>query len=515
MKKSQLKLLLLFAFSMLSQSFFCQDILWEKSYGGKQAEFLYDVQPTADYGFILAGSSLSDKSKDKIVPNHGDLDYWVWKMKEDGTIEWQKSYGGNGTDQLISLKLTRDGGYILGGSSNSDSKTDGEKENLKKEKCFGNEDFWILKLNAKGEEEWQKTTGGFAQDNLSQVILTNDNGYLLVGSSASGKNGNKETVGYGALDYWIVKLDEKGKILWQKSYGGTFNDELKCAIQTFDGGFLLGGYSNSPFSGTKTKDLNGGNDFWIVKIDKDGNEEWQNVYGSKHDDQLSSILQDKDHNYILAGSTNEKDEGKDKDMMVLKINDKGETIWKEKYNFSKQDVLTTIIPSIDDSYVIGGFVENNSKTIQKKTNYMLFKINNEGEKLWDNKLNGQANDILRKVIETRDGGYLLSGTRKNKGTSDFLVIKIGDEKKPKKERESIEAFPNPTEQYTNIIVGYEFEKGTATVVDLAGRVLQTFEVNSRTIPVDLGNYPAGIYIVNIKTGKKSNGVKVIKGLNKN
>ena len=105
---------------MLVQSkSYSQDILWEKSYGGKHAEYLFDVIPTPDYGFILAGSSLSKKTGNKTEDNRGDLDYWVWKMDEKGTPEWQKSFGGSGVDILYSVRITNDGGFILAGTSSS------------------------------------------------------------------------------------------------------------------------------------------------------------------------------------------------------------------------------------------------------------------------------------------------------------------------------------------------------------------------------------------------------------
>lgn len=96
-----------------------QDILWEKSYGGKQAEYLFDAQPTPDYGFILAGSSLSKKTGNKTDDGNGDLDYFLWKMDEKGELDWQKSFGGTGADLLQSVKLTPDGGFILAGTSDS------------------------------------------------------------------------------------------------------------------------------------------------------------------------------------------------------------------------------------------------------------------------------------------------------------------------------------------------------------------------------------------------------------
>lgn len=498
--------------SLITTSFFgfSQDVLWQKTLGGKHAEFLYDAQPTADYGFILAGSSLSVKSGNKEMDNLGDLDYWVWKMNEKGELEWQKSFGGNGTDQLTSLKLTHDGGFLLGGSSTS-SKNLKDEASTKKEDCFGLEDFWIIKLNATGAEEWQKTFGGYAQDYISQVIQTKDNGFLIAGNSASGKSGNKETSNYGALDFWILKIDAKGKLQWQKSFGGVYNDELKSAIQTADGGFLLGGSSNSPASGTKLEDSKGSNDFWLVKIDENGEEEWQKVIGSKYDDQLSTVIQDFERNYIVAGNTNNKDVGKNKDMLVIKLDDKGEKIWEETYDFSKKDYLNTIISSKDSTYIIGGNVQKKGKLGADNNSFILFKINTQGEKIWDNELESQSNDILRKVIVTRDGGYLLSGTQKKKGSSDFYVVKLKDKNKEPEIKVNVEAFPNPAQTYTNVIINYKYKKGTATVYDLNGRLIQSKDLEgSRTIPIDISTLPNGIFIIEIKTDVQKDGIKIMK-----
>lgn len=218
MNKFYLSVLLLF-FPFLFHS---QNILWEKSYGGKHADYLFDALPTADYGFILAGSSLSNKSGNKDSNNNGDLDYWVWKMNENGDLDWQKSFGGNGSDLLQSIKNTKDGGFILAGTSSSNANFQ------KKEACKGLSDFWVIKLDAKGEEQWQKTIGGIGQDELICVFQTRDGGYMLGGSSSSSPDDdfnnsddirNKEKLNVepdlysktdksrGNMDYWIVKLD--------------------------------------------------------------------------------------------------------------------------------------------------------------------------------------------------------------------------------------------------------------------------------------------------------------------
>lgn len=538
-----------------------QDILWEKSYGGKHGDYLFDAVPTPDYGFILAGSSLSKKSGNKTEANRGDLDYWVWKMDENGELDWQKSFGGTGQDMLFTVLLTNDGGYLLAGSSESDEGLD------KKEKSRGDSDFWIIKLNAKGGEEWQKTIGGRGQDELSCIVKAKDGGFVLGGSSSSAISGEKAQDGYGGLDYWALKIDNKGAIIWQQTFGGNYNDELHSMCLTEDGGFLLGGSSNSADTGTKIQKSIGQSDYWIIKVDKDGNEQWQKTIGGSGDDQLYVIHTTADGNYILAGNSS-SESGTDKrssnqsgtDFWILKLDkDTKEVLWQETYNIAKTDILTSLVENEDKTILLGGYAQGEIikkkaistkqptvKSMGKKKavtaeepkmkegtdNYVAIKINTKGEELWRKDVGSEGQDILMKVVETRDGGYLMAGTSKTvlnadggvkasrdkssgKGSTDFWVVKLKDKKKPKEDKKPIEAIPNPAMDYTNVIVGYDFTKGTATLVDLAGHILQSFAITERTVPIDLQGLPEGVYIVNIKTDKGNDGVKIIKQRNKN
>jgi hypothetical protein len=516
-----------------------QDILWEKSFGGKHADYLFDAQPTADYGFILAGSSLSQKSGTKTSDNEGDVDYWVWKMNEDGELDWQKNFGGSGADFLNSIRNTSDGGFILAGTSDSGVSLH------KKDSCRGNEDFWIIKLNAKGNEEWQRTIGGTGKDLVKTIVQTSDGGYIVGGSSDSGisqkilKGGTdkygKSDRNQGNTDYWILKLDEKGEIQWQKTYGGRYADILESLIVTNDGGYLVGGYSNSPASQYKYHGGYGEGDFWVLKLDKDGTIEWQQCLGGDGDDHLYSLIQTNDQGYIIAGdstsgTTGNKSEPNKKgtDFWVLKLDEKGEIFWQKTYNTGKTDILTSAVENNDGTILLGGYAQSETIGTTKKdkkeiNDYIALKISAEGEELWKETVGSNGEDVLRKVVETRDGGYVLAGTSKGEvsrdrnnaqGKADFWVVKLKDkEKKKEKKKLSLEAIPNPAPQFTNIIVGFEFTKGTLSMFDLAGRQLQTFEVTDRTIPIDLGAYPEGIYVVEVRTDKGTESVKVMKGRN--
>lgn len=551
MRMRKLYLLLLFSVSSISYS---QDILWEKSYGGTHADYLFDAQPTADYGFILAGSSLSNKTGNKADDNHGDLDFWVWKMKENGELDWQKSFGGSGFDFLQSIKNTRDGGFILAGTSSS------SKGFQKKDHCKGLADFWVIKLNAAGDEQWQRTIGGSAQDELLCAFQTRDGGYILGGSSSSSPNPisaskldeysfttdnySKSEKCRGSMDYWIVKLDKEGVVQWQKTYGGQYSDVLRSMEQTSDDGYILVGYSNSPVSGDKTEAHKGVGDYWVLKINDKGVIQWQKTYGGDGDDQPYVIHQTKDEGYILGGNSNSSNalttEGgivaNGTDYWVLKLDKEGGVVWSKTFDFGKVDILTSLVENDDNTYLIGGHARNSrpksgggslvSKAVgmvaKEKdgiNDYVALKISDKGDEIWNKSVGSGGEDILRKLIETRDGGYLMAGTsnsgsskdkNSNIGSNDFWVVKLKDKQKIEKVKASIEAIPNPANIYTNVIIGYDFNEGTASVIDILGRVLQHFEINSRTVPINLTGYAEGIYIVKIQTDVKTESVKIIK-----
>jgi hypothetical protein len=258
---------------------------------------------------------------------------------------------------------------------------------------------------------------------------------------------------------------------------------------------------------------------------------------------LYAIHQTHDNGYIVGGNSNSTQPlttlggtvGNGTDYWILKLDEKGEVIWSKTYDFGKVDILTSLVENKDNTYLIGGYAQSENKQprdglVGKATSlinkdkegindYIALKIDEKGEETWKKTVGSSGEDILRKLIETRDGGYLMAGTSNsnaskdkngNIGGNDFWVVKLKDKTKLEKVKTSVEAIPNPAVTFTNIIIGYEFESGTATVVDMAGRILQQFPVTERTVPVDLSRYPEGIYVVNIKTNVQSDGVKVIK-----
>ncbi len=271
------------------------NIQWQKTIGGNYYDYSSSIQQTTDGGYILGGFSASDISGEKTENSRGSLDYWIVKTDAIGNIQWQKTIGGSDYDELRSIQQASDGGYILGGASTSN--ISGEKT----ENSRGQSDYWIVKTDATGNIQWQKTIGGNAVDALKSIKQITDGGYILAGTSWSTISGEKTENCRGGEDYWIVKTDATGNIQWQKTIGGNDSDALTTIIQVTDGGYLLGGTSWSNISGEKTDTCRGGSDYWIVEIDTSGNIQWQKTIGGSGHDWLNSIHQTNDGGYLLGG----------------------------------------------------------------------------------------------------------------------------------------------------------------------------------------------------------------------
>ncbi len=306
--------------------------LWDKTIGGNSREYPSGVVVSQDGGYLLVGSSRSDKSADKSEESKGDLDYWIVKIDSDGNKLWDKTLGGDNSDSNPKIVATSDGGYLLGGTSRSDASGD-KSEDEKSEHPYDNGDFWIVKIDSDGNKLWDKTYGGDRGDLLNDLITTTDGGFMLGGRSSSNVSGDKSEENTGITDYWIIKIDYEGNKLWDRTFGGNAEDNLNSMIPTDEGGFLLGGTSYSNASGDKSENRRLYieypiyTDYWIIKVNKDGHKEWDKTLGSDSFDFLSNIISTEDGSYLLAGhslgeASADKTENSQKyDFWVIKIFD--------------------------------------------------------------------------------------------------------------------------------------------------------------------------------------------------
>jgi len=273
--------------------------LWDNSFGGSSLDIDLSVQQNTNGGYILGGYSYSGVSGNKTTAVFGSglPDFWAVCVDSNGNKLWEGDFGGTGSDTLYTAITTRDGGYLLGGDSSSG--VSGNKTNVN----FGATDFWLVKIDANGNKIWDKAFGGDGSETVNEIQQTSDNGFILVGSSTSGVSGNKTTPGYGGEDSWVIRLDATGNIVWQKSFGGDDTDWASSVCQTSDGGFIVGNYSTSGVSGTKTSPNYGSSDMWIIRLDSAGNEIWESSFGGSGSDGVTDIQQTSDGGFVIGGIT--------------------------------------------------------------------------------------------------------------------------------------------------------------------------------------------------------------------
>lgn len=430
-------LLFLFAEISFSQA---PAIEWQNTIGGSAIDYLYSMQETDDHGYILGGCSYSVVSGDKTEISHA-MDYWVVKTDSIGNIEWQNSIGGGSIDYLMSIDQTSDGGYILGGYSISGIGFD------KTEADIGSTyDYWIVKINSVGNIQWQNTIGGTGQDYLQSIEQTNDGGYIIGGWSSSGLTGDKTEGLLGEYDYWVVKLDAFGEIEWQNTIGGVYEERLYVVKQTFDGGYILAGLSYSGISGDKTEASFSSGDYWVVKLNATGAIDWQNTIGGDNYDQLNSIQQTYDGGYIIGGYSNSGISGDKTEgcagcsgYWVLKLTSTGNIIWQ---NTIRPGYMTCLAQTSDGSYILGGYSDSDiyfDKTENHigGNDYWVVRIDTLGNIIWDNTIGGTAEDKLYSIAQTSDGGFILGGystsgisgdkSEEVIGFEDYWIVKLACE----------------------------------------------------------------------------------------
>jgi hypothetical protein len=272
----------------------------------------------------------------------------------------------------------------------------------------GNYDVYIIKLNGNGNKVWEKTYGGSNNDEAFSIEQTKDGGYIVAGLTNS--------FGAGDWDVYIIKLDGNGNKVWEKIYGGSNNDEAFSIEQTKDGGYIVAGLTNSFGAGDW--------DVYIIKLDGNGNKVWEKTYGGSNNDGAYSIQQTNDGGYIVAGWSNSFGVGY-ADVYVIKLDGNGNKVWEKTYGGSDYDGAYSIEQTKDGGYIVAGLT--NSFGAGDWDVYII-KLDGNGNKVWEKTYGGSNNDGVISIQQTTDGGYIAGGTYSfGAGYADVYIIKMDSE----------------------------------------------------------------------------------------
>lgn len=539
MKKLYLVVTLLFA--TLNAS--AQEVLWQRDIKSSTQDFLTTLSVTVDGQYLVSGSSI--QSRQLYVGDtkqNGGYDFHLLKLNQQGNPVWEKYFSGNRHDYLSATAPTQEGGFILAGTSYSSTGQD------KKDESFGGSDIWIIKIDGDGGEQWQTTIGTSRNEEANAVVQSTDLGYFVAGDVTSSKQG------FGGKDAIVFKLDKNGKTVSQSILGGYGLDEVQKMISTKDGGVLLGIYSRSgatPLNtntDTSTGTIEGGGgtailnripkhgenhgegDYWVVKLDKGGNPQWQKSFGGSGDDRIKALCFF-ESGYLVGGESRSKSSGNKQpnvkegtDLWFVALNENGDELWQKSYTFGNRDALMSQGTINDASgsktkgFLIGGYTQSEGNAQKNDETFWMLYLDNRGGELWRKHIEGNSRQNKERLVDAKlqnDGSYIVAGTSaKEPGREDWKIVKLGGKMlEDLVEKKDIRIYPNPVEDYCYVEIGLPMQYGEEaeiTLHDMSGRLVQSLKTKNRVTRVDAQNLPQGVYVVNAMTQTKNVNAKIVK-----
>ena len=365
--------------------------------GEKELNISYDqygqsVQQTSDGNYIAAGATGTKSNS---------MDFYIAKINTSGSILWSKTYGGSGYDTARSVEQTKDGGYIVAGETESFGTPD-ENGN----RC----DFWVMKLDASGNQQWAKTYGGPQRDGAYEVHQLGDGGYIVAGYTHT----------FDEMGMRAYRLDAGGNVIWAKTYGyGAANSVAVCS----DGSFILAG-NTAVYAG-----VDGSADMAVVKINANGDVVWQKTTGGSRDEFATSVVRTNDGGCAIAGYTTDDwtANGGKGHAMIVKLDAAGNEIWNKEFGGTRFDKANSVRQLPDGSFIFAGETRSyGSNSDNIKADAWVVKIDAYGTQLWSHSFGDADNNLAQSVNLSSDGGFCVLGYTYTNLTygNDLYLIKL-------------------------------------------------------------------------------------------
>jgi hypothetical protein len=351
--------------------------MWTKHYGGSGYEAGMCVRQTSDGGYIIAGET---------AINDPDGDGYLIKTDANGDTMWTSIIGGSDYDLLQPVFETADGGYITAGYTLSWG--------------AGGTDAWLVKTNSLGDTLWTRTYGGPTWDVIFRMDLTTDGGYILCAATND------------IEDLWIIKTDSMGNVEWDSIYGGSGTDVCGNVHQLPDGGYFVSAstYSFGP----------GGDDFWLLRIDSVGNVLWDSTYGGTHNDELWDSRMTSDGGVIMTGGTMSYGAG-NWDFFLIRVDSLGNTVWQNTYGGTYGDMSVAVNTTSDGDFVATGYTRSFGAVGEDV--WLVKAAGADGHQVWDIQLGGSQNQRGWWVEQTSDDCYVTTGyDHLTAGNADVWLI---------------------------------------------------------------------------------------------
>lgn len=349
-------------------------------------------------------------------------------------VELVKTFGGSGIDEAVSVVEAADGNYLILGTTRS---SDGDIT----DRSGNDSDFWLLKVTKEGEKIWSKSYGGSDDESAARITKTNDGGFLLSGYTTSNDGDISQNAGF--QDYWIVKIDAGGAIVWEKTYGFSGSDQAFKAFQTSDGGYFITGYFDVSASGGAGNDANRGvlhgvGEYWGIKLHPDGSTQWRRYFGGSNNDRSYDALETADGGFLMTGTSESEDFDKTDykgsyDYWAVRISANGDLLWTKSFGGDEIDNSYAAVKTQDGNYIMVGDSRSNDQDVTSprgNADAWLVKFNDNGEKIWQKSYGGSQFDTAHSIIQRSNGDFILSGhsrsadgdLQSNNGLNDVWVL---------------------------------------------------------------------------------------------
>jgi hypothetical protein len=523
-----LTFLLTFCTTLYPQSVY---IDWQQCYGGTKSDNGVSIALINDGHLISLSTSRSNDME--VSLNHGDIDFWLFETDETGNLLWEKSFGGSENDIPVKIMIAPDGGFVLFGETWSN---DGDVSGN-----HGGADYWLVKTDSLGNLLWQRCLGSSMNNLPSDMDMDDEGNIYIIGLSLG--TGGDVTANNGSYDYWFLKINPSGNIVWNKNIGGMYGDFGKSIATTPDGGVIVGGLTDSNDGDVtcNTKVFNG--TAWLVKLDSINNIEWQQCYGGTYTENIIDLKTTDDGGYILLGLTNSNDgdvigfhgiagTSYNFDIWVIKTDSIGQIEWQRCLGGTQNETPDFIKITPEGNYLIGGTTNSNDGDVSGNHSngdhydQWLVKLNDQGTIMWQKCIgSGWNNSLSDAAVLSETEMIIFGGTPENntgdimcdyKGDGDAWMYKLIDTTVDINELElynsKIKVYPNPANTLLNIDFPEKMDirKTFVEIIDINGRVLINPKSLDNITQLDISKLNSGIYLVKIQNDKTFITRKIIK-----
>jgi len=536
-----LVLILLIIFNTFVAFTQAPNIQWAKCYGGSRTEYANSIIQDRDGNFVFGGQSFS--ANGDVTDHHGGIgntlpDFWIVKLNDTGKLLWERSYGGTNGDGCNKIIQTNDGNYIAVGTTFSHTADAVGNHDTTKPPLSGTGDILVIKIATNGLVLWEKCYGGTNNEYGYDIQQTNDNGYIIAGTASSTdgdvKGMHNGSGGIPATNMWVVKIDDTGKLQWQKCLGGSYFDQALAIRQTKSNNYIVcgGAYSTD---GDITRPLGNG-DAWVVKLDDTGTIIWQRTLGGSDFDIFSSIVLNPEGNYVFAGSTRSNDSmvsgnhldtaGKPtEDAWIVKTDTDGNILWQKLYGGSGTEIVNDVKLTIDSGFILNSSSTSNDGDVHfnydADSGYVddmwVLRLDANGDTLWSRVLGGTGYDGGNSIAQTSDSFYVAAGVTSsrdhdvtgNRSANAAWVVRLSNKllpaavSQPYAVAPTMTIYPNPSRN--NFVLQYCLPgDANMDITDISGKVIYKVSLlkNSKRATINAERWPPGMYFYKVMQNGK-------------